>query len=66
MSQKGFYSMMLRHLAMLFIIFSLFGNNSINCIKFFFKMTPNSNKCLGEYLTSNTVGNQIEFYIYEL
>lgn len=44
--------------AMMFIIFIFFGNsnNSVNCIKFFFRMTPNSNKCLGEYLTSNTVG----------
>lgn len=44
------------YLAIIFVMFSVNPGNSVNCIKFFFKMAPQSNKCLGEYLTSNTVG----------
>ena len=47
------------YMVMIFVILLFFGNNSANCIKFFFKMTPHSNKCLGDYLTSNTVGKNI-------
>ena len=50
------------YLAIIFIMFSVNSGNSVNCIKFFFKMTPQSNKCLGEYLTSNTVGTFITSY----
>ncbi len=52
------------YLVIIFIMFSVNSGNSVNCLKFFFKMTPHSNKCLGEYLTSNTVGTYfISYYI---
>jgi hypothetical protein len=46
----------------IFFIFFIFGqfNKYVNSMKFFFNIPGRTMKCMGEYLTDNTVGNRIK------
>lgn len=47
---------------LLMVLIASFANST----KFFFGVIPRNMKCLGEYLTENTVGNKLinELFIY--
>jgi hypothetical protein len=55
--------MRISFLMKIFLLVLIYAASFANSIKFFFGVIPRNMKCLGEYLTENTVGKQFNFII---